>query len=80
MNDNTVYVIDARRYSRNGEIIEHNVHVYSSYQNVIFIYYRSIKFIYMQKRCRFLIETTSFLRHLELFLVILPYLTKNLQR
>lgn len=35
MNDNTVYVIDARRYSRNGEIIEHNVHVYSSYQNVI---------------------------------------------
>ena len=35
MNDNTVYVIDARRYSRNGEIIEHNVHVYSSYQNII---------------------------------------------
>ena len=35
MNDNTVYVIDARRYSRNGEIIEHNVHAYSSYQNII---------------------------------------------
>lgn len=35
MNDNTVYVINARRYSRNGEIIEHNVHVYSSYQNMI---------------------------------------------
>lgn len=35
MNDNTVYVINARRYSKNGEIIEQNVHVYSSYQNVI---------------------------------------------
>ena len=31
----------------------------------------------MQKRCCFLIETTSFLRHLELFLVILGVLTKN---
>lgn len=35
MNDNTVYVINARRYARNDEIIEQNVHVYSSYQNVI---------------------------------------------
>ncbi|MDA6089717.1 hypothetical protein ODV19_06935 [Lactobacillus amylovorus] len=31
----------------------------------------------MQKRCRFLIKTTSFLRHLELFLVILGVLTKK---
>lgn len=30
MSDNTVYVIDGRRYARNGEIVEHNVHVYSS--------------------------------------------------
>ena len=35
MSDNTVYVIDGRRYARNGEIVEHNVHVYSSYQNLI---------------------------------------------
>ncbi len=35
MNENTVYVISARRYARNGEVIERNVHVYSSYQNVI---------------------------------------------
>lgn len=35
MNDNTVYVINARQYARNGEIMESNVHVYSSYQNVI---------------------------------------------
>jgi hypothetical protein len=48
-----------------------------SSKSVIFIYYHSIKFIYMQKRCRFLIKTTSFLRHLELFLVILGVLTKK---
>lgn len=35
MNDNVVYVISARRYSKNGETIEQNVHIYSSYQNVI---------------------------------------------
>lgn len=35
MNDNVVYVICARRYAKNGEVIEQNVHVYSSYQNVI---------------------------------------------
>ena len=35
MSDNTVYVIDGRRYARNGEIVEHNVHVYSSYHNLI---------------------------------------------
>lgn len=35
MNDNTVYVINTQRYARNGEVIEQNVHVYSSYQNVI---------------------------------------------
>ena len=35
MSDNTVYVIDGRRYARNREIVEHNVHVYSSYQNLI---------------------------------------------
>ena len=35
MNDNVVYVICARWFAKHGEGIEQNVHVYSSYQNVI---------------------------------------------